>query len=1533
MSKPDFSAYEEMYVIYQNLGYIRHYLNVLFTSKDFTVNAKYPEEVLKQLTFGEPESEEADNHCGRPQHYFKSLKTEVETLAKGFPLTFCLNTFPYNDASNDRAVKIIKTLLPDFEVPQNWKLNKSAGAHSVDPIFKKVSRRFSLKDLSRMNFTYTPNDNADSSDRLYLASEEEGGSYHFKDSVDIELVLNNVKANLSSDSVSVDSGSFTGMRCSLVFSVEVNFFVKFPKEYALWSTFCKKEEDFSPTQFLQLVNQNAAYAVIDGAPVPSNRIKSFSSIVKDNDAKIKSGDRTVKPRSNEDGFIMLRSGHIVWIPEENNVSSYDAIIRKSFDSKTGFAKPPQELGVTNKALYTDWINNIFTYVNSSGNIEYQSLIGGIPLSSQTIARILSSEVSYLGKDFFSALGSWYKEPIHFKYRDRDWKYSLIECYDFLEMEKVTWGQLGTKQNLLALPSPSSDSKQLDNFNLPKMEEDEVEEANERIADLVNALQPIFSKAMAEFGSIGCSLQTKMRVLRLGLVLVTKYAPMKKQFLESFRTNKRLNSFKSIGVPEKIDTFNLPGLSSFMPSQAKALSDLNTSGDCGLVDISAGGGKSLVSIASLMQRLKKGTTKRALVIMPDSLIKNYIDEVNNFSKGHINTFPFKTSVTDRLASMGYDAKKIVSMVKSMPLNTIFIAGYNFIKSKRGMDGISKEDLLYGTYKIPVYPNAEILIECEFDTVILDESHKVRNLDSNLTVATSMVVAQAKTKLLMSGTLITNTTSDYVGQMSMIDPTVFGSKDNFKEEYLESAGRGEVESVSTMTSIVNRVQQAILPYAKKITFKRREWAPFLPKIIEYTNMVRMSDVQQSFYEDLMNKALEEIRGNPKYAKLFRTSRPEDEEKIEAALKRYLAGVEIFINAPESNFAFATQHSGSPDELVSPKVHKINEILDAHFNGGRVDGHDIKKSDGKVLIFSYNKAVSPHIFKYLKYRNKAIHIRTGDEDALVKFKEDPNIMIAVADEDGLKEGVSLTACTSLIRVQTLWNPGDQEQALSRILRPDPTDKYGRTEVRFFWVATEKSIEIAKMARMFSKVITKARNDEYGQPGWSDIDKQLEELPLIKMNLDFIQQFKFDSDLDEYWNAYATFRSWEFGQFDAVLNHYKSLYMEKHGKLPSRVELMNYIMVKSENADLPNSKRAYTPFVEGMVAPVDSHGLDLQPIVLAETTLEDEESDEEESVKIENGDCVWTEFGPGQVMGKPRKKQIKVFVHGVGETLLPKSSVFVAGDFGQGGTKQKKLESLFKVNKNGALTLKPGSSAPIKQEVNLTNIKHVKLDKPVVKEEPEDENTNEENKESQLRRGSDNDFNVSVSNVNNQIALFTTANKDVTKIVGSGWKYNDKFLYTMVKNRKGFDNLMAAFERKKLSISPAYLEKLEEVRPLIIMGEKKFMQNKPLKIGEIKNFFRINPRPIGTDIRPYPLFFNNILHIAVNAKTHSKFLSKLKSIVVAGCTPWKLNPPIVIKFFPTKQAAMTELVRINKKMPITNFDSAVNELKTMVYRASKKK
>lgn len=445
------------------------------------------------------------------------------------------------------------------------------------------------------------------------------------------------------------------------------------------------------------------------------------------------------------------------------------------------------------------------------------------------------------------------------------------------------------------------------------------------------------------------------------------------------------------------------------------------------------------------------------------------------------------------------------------------------------------------------------------------------------------------------------------------------------------------------------------------------------------------------------------------------------------------------PELNIPAPTEK-----DLISPKVAKINELVAGHF--GELSKNLIEvgfKPDPKfkLIIFSYHKDVSVHVFENLepKFKSRAVHYSADKKQSLDLFlNPDSGVDIIVADETSLMTGFNLQIASRIIRVQTIWNPGDLEQSMARVHRPvNPFDMYDengnplpmRELVYQEWILVQKNfggatIDSAKAGRLMSKVIDKARVDNYNNTseGWIRIRDMFEKVELIRLNPTLIQEMSFKYIKEEYLSAYKKYRDWQEEQDNIVVDKLKEEVTTKLGREPNSLqEFIIETMVDLEGSGfLPGAKKVYTPWVLGGEIKNELGLTSWEPLAVfddqedvdKEKEISDNNLRDNDKLIIEPNMGVMTEFGPGVVVNpKPGKKTIQIDVKGIGKVNLSKGLVYAPTD----EIEIKKLKTI--IIKGGQPRIPGKYSSPVgaNQVIEpLKDVKKVPVKKPVLKEPP---------------------------------------------------------------------------------------------------------------------------------------------------------------------------------------------------------------------------
>jgi len=317
----------------------------------------------------------------------------------------------------------------------------------------------------------------------------------------------------------------------------------------------------------------------------------------------------------------------------------------------------------------------------------------------------------------------------------------------------------------------------------------------------------------------------------------------------------------------------------------------------------------------------------------------------------------------------------------------------------------------------------------------------------------------------------------------------------------------------------------------------------------------------------------------------------------------------------FLSRKKDKGSPTPTVLPETTRGVTPLD--------DTDTWKEEpEGKIVIFCrYTNSVNG-IYNALPSEYKKIAVKfTGQEQDkwanLDGFMNDPKIKILVANEMGIAEGHNMQLASRIIRIESPWAPGDLDQASSRIFRPDPKaqkdmvksgkpGELAREAIFLDWILCDNTMEVAKQARLISKIFNKARFDEAENATYDDVLNEYD-LDEIRMSLDTLRSRASLSEYTDYVEAYAALNGIqreEFHEMRATMDHtMKSLEV---------------------TPPTPGFAKIQTPFVANQ-KPDDSEGLNL--VTLRNMLRSDEYRKFKDDPSLLKGMPIVTDMGKGRI------------------------------------------------------------------------------------------------------------------------------------------------------------------------------------------------------------------------------------------------------------------------------------------------------------------
>jgi hypothetical protein len=569
----------------------------------------------------------------------------------------------------------------------------------------------------------------------------------------------------------------------------------------------------------------------------------------------------------------------------------------------------------------------------------------------------------------------------------------------------------------------------------------------------------------------------------------------------------------------------------LPHQARVRNMLKDSPAFAVLSVHAGGGKSMLAITDVLTEIKAHRSAPYLIMCPSHLIANYVSELVEFTDGMVNVIPITSA---NIRTTGY--KRYEAILNSAPINTVILVDYDALKFRA-------KATVYGTTSVAVYPVVEMLRKFKPGYALLDECHLLKNTRSSRFKTLMSLIADIPKKRIASGTLNPDSPSDLAGQLAIMDPTIFGSRERFNDMFAaETKGSKVIKWKPQAGAVALEMLKGTMVWAEA---KRREWACALPPRTDRFISVELTDRQREVYDALFNDMVQSIRreaegkGGKKAKKLLeslegkKASKADDEDfenlgeeggeggsedilddtnDVGAGLQPYLAYLEMFVSDPAGHpYAVngwvaedGTRHPPlSGDDLKSPKALMLAKQLETWVS--------TKKS--KAIVFTNYTNTAEALYNAMPPELQAsglLYKASEKVELISKFTTDPNIKWLIGIRKSMEVGLNLQAAGYLVRMEGVWNPGEQEQGDSRICRPyfGPGGDQ-RDEIVFDTIVADKTIDITKAARLRAKIVALAKFENPNDQAYQEI----EDLPLLKMTLDVIQgKNDFNENLAEY-------------------------------------------------------------------------------------------------------------------------------------------------------------------------------------------------------------------------------------------------------------------------------------------------------------------------------------------------------------------------------------------------------------------------------------
>lgn len=994
---------------------------------------------------------------------------------------------------------------------------------------------------------------------------------------------------------------------------------------------------------------------------------------------------------------------------------------------------------------------------------------------------------------------------------------------------------------------------------------------------------------------------------------------------------------NIDINTPINLKNFDGVDVMLRHQGKTFKKLEKQPLIAVIGTAAGGGKTITAVADIMNALGQGYVTAPLVLCPNGLIKDYVNEINYVSKGKINAIPFDTSVFNNYANMGtddtgnvtWDYTKLKALIDNAPINTIVILGYDVIAGATTNKALN----VYGNEVYETYSHLEFFASCQFDGVWCDESHYLKGGESLRVLVNEILIAPIKYKRLLTGTIVPNTLVDLVRQLMLLDPSILGTEMQFRKTFsFDGAISG---TFIPADGAIDKIYAVIKQQCTFINVQRKEWAAQLPKLYEYYVESHLTPNQRKVYNILIKQEVDKLEqsltGEEVDALEDISTSEESDELVERIFDNSignLSAVEAFLANPVSVQKNLKEMLTEPEDQLSPKGTDVAEICRTHLS-------QPEKYPGKILIFCNTHAAVAGIWNALPsdIKEKTIYYSAAKKaDFEREFNTNPNKKIMLGVSDSLDTGLNLQIADTIIRVDTVWTPGKLEQGNARINRPnlksvnekgeryDPRKANG---IHIYYIAVDRTIDVIKIAKLTSKTVTLAKFYNSGGPDsqrykYIGLDEDGNDITPLRVSFELLRQGLSFDELDTYKKAYEELRSLEH----AIYDEYAQMNPEELAPLSVH-----------HNGILEGSKvLRNVPYVAG-AGIFNADQLGLVPYLTYKQKWISDNPDEEWNPE---GLLIHSEFGDGDVIKETGSTvHLNMNKNGIRLAVSP-SKIFVV---------TKKLTSSLEIRDQLVKTTGL-ESIDIQLDTYREQVKHKKMERRLEKEKlaeqkrqakeairrkREEEIEERKNKKVKLnpvevvqdddtQEDEDeysNDIEVKLTLFNDMLGL-NIISEDPESEIGMFKKYGciltKPYLAAEIKRKDALETLLDKMQ-SLLEAGHIYMEQdlwdmWGNIEAEFKQGRSKLLQVSQTPKSEIVHFLMTNFRKVRTPttIRALPMIVDGKLYMVIDIGSHnSATVNKIRRTVVSGVT-WKVHEPELLGLYTNKTAVKNAVTQMKK-------------------------
>ncbi|KAL0028186.1 hypothetical protein WJX79_000439 [Trebouxia sp. C0005] len=336
-----------------------------------------------------------------------------------------------------------------------------------------------------------------------------------------------------------------------------------------------------------------------------------------------------------------------------------------------------------------------------------------------------------------------------------------------------------------------------------------------------------------------------------------------------------------------------------------------------------------------------------------------------------------------------------------------------KTTRAAAGLLKFDVLLASYEM-VRKDRKVFQDIDWETVIIDEAHRLKNTTSDTRAAVAGMTIQWL--LLLTGTPVQNNMRELFGLMNLLDDEKYGDE----EEFFEKFG-GDKDAISLEQ--VQALQEEMRPILLR---RMKEDVENLPEKEEVVVWVQLTHQQRAYYKALYSNQIGALL-NGCNAKNLPNLRNLAMELRKVCCHPFLC------NGLEEDFAVKRHAAGDAGSELDLLVQSSGKMLLLHklLPKLKAEGH-------KVLIFSQFKIMMDVLEDSLRLRKYPVEridgsVSSRDRQAAIDrySRNEADSFVFLLSTRAGGQGITLTAADTVIIYDSDWNPQNDLQAMARCHR----------------------------------------------------------------------------------------------------------------------------------------------------------------------------------------------------------------------------------------------------------------------------------------------------------------------------------------------------------------------------------------------------------------------------------------------------------------------------------------------------------------------